>query len=831
MATTGNVGRPQISTFNEGVTSILSPFSKFIEMEFPQATFRFYPLPADRDSLQKFCDKYLNFFDEPESERPPVYFRVPLPYVLLQLVDYPRMEERTQWLRSREVIFSIPLEWYTRDDKGLHFQKWGMTFPFIYLDSPISIAIGREIYGFPKTQVQVVEDPTQPARAGESHPLLSPSQPRRLLAYNLPEFKEDSPGEPQTFSQSFLEVYQDPPSYPWSVSRPADLFAIWPRATAGYLSTLSVLAEATSAMARAAVDTPALWAFPKAVASVFASAAEQFQKVAGSSLAQAAATVKTDFRMPPIADLTTFAKMVEQGMGVAGAWLPEMFAPFVEPRPVKTGETAASPFMQNLISLKQFPDAEDPTKVCYQAIVRSSSKFETANDAGLLFDPLSGDPSGGISIRLYDNEPIVEALGIQATRDPHTNYATAKPLFPFWWNLDVGYGTAENLCWRTKDTSWSPPKRPGAKAPASHHYLRLRTSTADLEVPKPFATPSKVTLHVLPLQSDGNELTSLCNQLLNGFDAKRQFQPAAPYVLMLVAQFPKVDSGRPHPRKWSDTEVTLAIPAYENENKEQPVLLPLVTFVASEWNAITSREIYGRFSLQSSIKICDERQVNDLSISKVSTPELWFYVSSPLMGDRDEKEIMDIYSMLGVTRSSIAEGTQKSSTSQPLQSWLDKANLTPGSSKGPEFLSVALKQFRDAQNPATKACYRSLVSLRRRFETVTKKEWIEGAYKVRLRVNIRKYDNVKLASKLGLNTTAILSGQPTARAIVNASPMPPSLLAVSKLSKLGDKKLEEVVGEDEIVAENPILVEGEVSDTWGGPVMESLGTDPTQASG
>jgi len=832
VATIANVGMPRISTFNEEVTSIL-PFPQLAKMGFKGVTFRFYPLLADRDKLQKFCDGHLNFLDEPESERPPVYVRVPLPYVLLQLADYPRMEQGAQWLRSREIIFAIPIEWYTRDEKGRHhFQNWGMTFPFIYLDSPLSIAMGREIYGFPKSQIQVVEDPTQPAKVGESHPFLSPAQAHRVIAYNVPEFKSDSPGEPQMFSKRFLEVYKDPHPYPWSVSRPGELLSIWPRAAASYLSTISALAEATSTMTRAAVDAPVLWDFPKAVASVFASIAKQFQEVADLSLEKAAVTVKENYKIPRIPNLTTFTKMAEQGVGAAGAWLPEMFAPFVAPRDLNTKETAASPFMQNIISLKQFPDASDPDKACYQAIVRSSSKFETANDTGLLFDPLLGDPSGGTLIRLYDRE-LVDALGItgepvkyresEESKNSEESYTTVKPVFPFWWGLDVGYGSAENLCWRTKNTAWSLPKSPNTTTTASHDYRTLPTPVADLEVPHPFATASKIALHVLPLQSDPDGLAGLCKRLLNNFDAKRQFQPAAPYVLMLVAQFPEVNSGQPKPRKWSDTEVILAIPAYENDDQEKPVLLPLIVFVASEWNAITNREIYGRFSLQSSIKVCDERQANDLSISNVKKPELWFYVSSPVAGDRDEKEIKDIYSMLGVSRSSITGDAQKESTNwKSLKTWLEKVKLDPDSNGDPNFQSVALKQFRDAHDPK-QACYQSLVTLSRTFAAGSTKEWIEDTYKVSLRVNIREYTNVKLASTLCLKRKPILTGKPTPAAIVDNSPMPPFILDVSKyvLSKLGDQTLAQVVGEDEIVVEKPILINGYISDT-GGPVTEEF---------
>src|SRR5262249_2780999 len=156
----------------------------------------------------------------------------------------------------------------------------------------------------------------------------------------------------------------------------------------------------------------------------------------------------------------------------AGKWLPEIFAPMTTPRQLPANAGAPSPFLENQFGLKQFPDAKDPKKACYQAIIRSSCKFDSANDTGLLYDPLSGDPSGGLSIRIYDSEPIVEKLGILAAREPGQEFATVKPFFPFWWNLNVSYGSAENLCWRTS-TKWSVPKKDGGHNGLQQAFVAL----------------------------------------------------------------------------------------------------------------------------------------------------------------------------------------------------------------------------------------------------------------------------------------------------------------------------------------------------------------------
>jgi hypothetical protein len=780
-------------TFNSGVTRIL-PFPDIIKMDFPGVILRFYPLVADVRKLQDYCDTYLNFVNE--DHKPPVYFRPALPYVLLHLIDYPRMEQADQWLKSREIIVGIPIEWYSRDDKGkLHFRNWGMTFPFIYLDNPISIWIGREIYGLPKVQIDVVEDPTRPARHGAPHPYLSPAQNRRVLAYNLPSFSESNPGEPQHFNRNFLEVYQEPRPYPLSVTRPADLFSAWPRAVASYLSTVSAIAEGIAGVSM-------LWAGPRLWAGALSEIAKQARGFAGTPIGQLADSARY-LRIPDVEGLETVSSMTEKSMGLAGTWLPEMFKPLTEPRAIPGGSSAASPFFANQIGLKQFPDAADPTRACYQAIVHSSATFQKANDAGLLFDPMLGDPTGGTTIRIYDIEPIVKSLGIQATREQGDNFVTVKPLFPFWWNLDVGYGSADNLCWRLNNETWSTPGQPGKPGAGDHPYLHGLSSSARMDVTFPFARPSKVTTHILPLRADHDTLVTLCNTLLDDQDPTTNFAPAAPYVLMLVVQFAHMRSG--NDKQWADTEVIFAIPAYTG--RKDPVLLPLIGFVNCEWNAITDREIYGRFSLQASIEACDRRRVSDLSLSRSPDPDLWFFLRSPLMADKDEDDIKKAYAIVGASRVPTARRPQGPGWRQ-LNNWLRQLNLSPDQPDPPSFNSVALKQFRDAQDPVNIACYRELVTVGRQFSRTTKK-WIEQDFGTALQVNIREYSHVKLASTLGLERTPVSPDHP--------SPMPFPLQERAKArwaAELGQRSrmlmavLETYLDEYWMLAENPIWIEG-----------------------
>jgi len=663
-----------------------------------------------------------------------------------------------------------------------------MTIPFIYLDSSIAVSIGREIYGLPKGLIEAVEDPSQPANPNKPHPYLIPDHARRLLAYNLPEFDPKKPGNPQEFSRAFLEVFQDYHGYPWSATRPADLLSAWPRMTATYFSAISTILQTTASM-------PRIWAAPMAISDLLAGTADRLRKLAGKPLGQEAWRIK-DVAIPDAQGLETFAKMMQKGLGSAGVWLPQMLSPLLEPRQINGDDTPPSPFMSNHISLKQFPDAADPNKACYQAIVRSSAKFLKANDAGLLYDPISGDPSGGLSIRIHDVEPIVETLGIQATKEPGQNFATVKPVFPFWWNIDVGYGSAENLCWRTKTSYWALSKKEPRAGATAHPYLRIPGTVASLEVPKPFATPSEVTIHILPLRANLDGLNKLCNSLLNKDQKEYQFQPAAPYILMLVAQYAEMESG--DKRKWADTEITFALPARDEKNK--PFVLPLIGFVNSEWNAISDREIYGRFTMQCSIEVCDPDRADDLSLDNKG-PQLWFYVRLPLMADKDDIEIKKAYATLGVTRSK-ADGADPD-VHADLKEWLGEVGFLPEVPGDFSFKSAALKQFRDAAEPVKLACYSELVTIERRFSEATKM-WIAKDFGINLQVTIREFENVRLASRLCLAD---------GRRIVpkdrkNAFPYP--VRFESQHLELLQIVLKSIRGQFEFDVQNPIWIRGNV---------------------
>src|SRR5579872_5635517 len=98
---------------------------------FRNVTVHCFPLSANLDILQQFCNAYLNIVPEEAG-----FFRVPWPYVFLAVLDYGEMGEvRIQpgWSSQVEVYFGVYVEWYKRVRGQWEFYDWGMITPYIFV--------------------------------------------------------------------------------------------------------------------------------------------------------------------------------------------------------------------------------------------------------------------------------------------------------------------------------------------------------------------------------------------------------------------------------------------------------------------------------------------------------------------------------------------------------------------------------------------------------------------------------------------------------------------------------------------------------------------------
>lgn len=177
---------------------------------FPGTTLRVFPLKANIFRLRHFCETYLNLMP-PTIAR----FRPALPFVYLMVLDYGRMaveEANLGWISQHEITFSVPLEWHRQRADG----RWELVDqvyvnPFIFVDSPMSLSTGREVYGWSKLRVEL--------SPGIHSWISDPRGPQRLLSLRI----KDLPGMPR--STLLAEIVSEPPPNPSLV--PLDLNNAW----------------------------------------------------------------------------------------------------------------------------------------------------------------------------------------------------------------------------------------------------------------------------------------------------------------------------------------------------------------------------------------------------------------------------------------------------------------------------------------------------------------------------------------------------------------------------------------------------------------------------
>jgi hypothetical protein len=681
----------KLPVFNSAMADMLK-WPPRIAMKFPQVGMRFYPLRADIVRLQNVCDTYLNFAHEPEGERPPVYFKPAAPFVLMQTVNYNKLEiEHISWLIQHEAIFSIPIEWYERKDGRWVFKDWAMTYPFIYLDHPISIWFGREMYGWPKV----------PVRLPRLFPLRNPPDPQGRVAFNLATHSRNLVNQPEPY-RPFIEIQQGADGLspiPWSAG---DLTNLVPRGIAGALSAATTMVESLS---------------------------DFFLRKPGSDQPE------------------PYQAMFESGYSYMSKWLPQfwtMMFPGMGAGEEK-GNFTASPFMKNNIVLKQFRDAHEIDSACYQALVKSEISVNKIFDAGLLFNPLSCDTTGGVTVRLhhYDTQPIAETLGLEVSEvstGPHGPVMTLKPFCPFWWSLDLGYGDASTICWRSRTTSFAPAEEQGAPARRTKDYVKLGSGALE-EIAGVQKFP-KFLMRVMPLRADLAVLKTLCSDLFK--DVPYSIEPTEPYVLLIADQFREMISDSDLKEGWADSELRFALIATRRDPRsgtERKMLLPLISFTGSEWNAISNREVNGRFALAADFLPPRQHGMQDLPPTEHKFLRRLFSLRTSICPTLDEDEQTKRWTLIELAEKTDAAADQ---TSPPPLEFLTKLGLGSIRTES-RFEGVALKQFRDAKF-ADHACYQALVLVDRKFTSEPEIKWMTE----QLKITIHEFDTMRLVEKFGL---------------------------------------------------------------------------------
>jgi hypothetical protein len=765
-------------------------------VSFTGVTTRCFPLKASMNTLQDFCDNYLNFPDDgahmKASQRN--YFRPAVPYVYFQMINYGKMateSENLGWIAQNEILFSVPLEWYKVDKDGrLLFHDWAMICPFIFVDNDMSLTTGREAYGWCKVRGWLDWVPTSWTK--------DPRSPRRLLSMGAEVYPDLYSGASQE-ARTLIEIaqHQPPPISPSILTRRDPFNPLWgvPNAIRGSISLMGDMFELFT-------NLPIL-----------------------------------GYQRRDLSSLSRMSGKALKNMRALAPWLP--FAPSRAPRKSAEGkrvQDGSSPNLYfNQVTLKQFRDAAEPRYACYQALVNSKITVDHYYDVGLLGGPnlLVGDLSGGFTLDIheYPEQPIVQTLGIEVEKrtsdDRKPPIATLKPVLPFWMSCDLRYDTGTTVAWRGKTSpAWDERqflKRdlardlPQADKDVTKNRFNTTRGAAIQEVAGPFTYPD-ATLRVFPLLADPAVLQKFCDDYLNHLDGEDEigveghsFESWGSYVYMVVTSYGDEEGGKMYAEdnnigQIADREVSFCIPVRWMDTSSTgarlrsiAMLTPYV-FASSSRHVISEREINGRQVVHSVIRSDDDSwlqesgPVRSRMLANVQTlliPAL--NVGQPAemrdlieITEKDvEKYNEDIpWAVIRAKWEPQLEDDLESKRGQKRiasDKWEEIVQLFKDVCPNRENLNfLSLKQYRGTEW-TDRACYQALVLLQKKIETIYDIRELHG----NMHVKIHQYPTMPIVDTLGLKVKATDS---KGKSIVDfLEPIRPFFMRVSLRDDLGKK--------------------------------------------
>ncbi len=732
----------------------------FPPFQFTGVTSRVFPLKANMSRLTNFCDQYLNLNIPKEI----CWFRPSIPYVYLMVLNYGSMSPTTVaaqnlgWVSQHEVAFTIPLEWWRRVDGRLKFQDWACVSPYIFVDDEMSLATGREVYGWPKVAATIDGD--------------------------IPLWNNDPKAGERVFSLSsmiFPELYsgeRESRRVLLQIDRAAPLtFSTFPVSLNNMWSPLSVMANASASawnMAGDMMDT--IWAPP-------------LRGFRGARNLRALREIWTN-----------------SAANVA------RFLPDLLPIPNLPGGRIRDRARIQAITFKQFRAVDDPHAACYQAVVASEMGFDRVNRCGLMGDLnlLRGDPSGGYKIRIHDHpeQPFIRELGLEVHEEyedsERDKVAILQPTFPFWNDVDLHYARGQVICSRSSNRPiqdhhcWvdeqDPPapgsySRTGSSAGTSSQQppenerqcpgfeINTRRGAATQPVSGPFSFPD-VTLQVYPLLADRNRLeTYLDNAFNKPLEGSRfRFEVGGSYVYMFVSvtndQLGSMWSDTNNIGWWADREVSFGLPVkvFEGGDLVSVAFVTPLVFANSGRAVITDREVNGRPTVNASIEqppdnwLTREGPIADRWLMRLSTDMF------PALGQRQRSQRR---TLIEIDQGPILEYNQDlewEKVGRLWGSWMVrelrrksraakkhatdikkiKALSVRHLTQGVPFDWLVLKQYRDAED-IEKPCYQALVRSKRTITHIYDAREIETPVHIR----IHRSPLFPIVDRLGLAVKSI----------------------------------------------------------------------------
>lgn len=115
-----------------------------------RARIQVFPLAADREQLQSFCNRWFNERLPPQVS----IFQPTMPIVYCTVLTYEDMGDQfrlyTGVLAQNEIYFLIIMDRFQVVGDQLRFIEHCVTTPYIFVDSAESVSFGRDRFGFPK---------------------------------------------------------------------------------------------------------------------------------------------------------------------------------------------------------------------------------------------------------------------------------------------------------------------------------------------------------------------------------------------------------------------------------------------------------------------------------------------------------------------------------------------------------------------------------------------------------------------------------------------------------------------------------------------------------
>lgn len=396
----------------------LSPDKEDLNISFEDVTEQIYPLRADIIQLRKFCREYLDISEQDRPDGLPA-FEPAAPWVLMQVCNYGKMALKSQnigWFSQHELAFGFPVMWYEVRNGRRVFKDWAMAYPFIYVDNPLSMSMGRQMYGWPKAGIEIKSP----------HPNPAPDAPQCLVSIELADGPERAV-EYEHEHPRFLEIFQQRPLFSGGAGI-TDFLSFFPRAASASLS-LAIGALGTVNRIFGYTGSSGPGDLNDIVALL-----NQISSSAASLYDSMAAFFSTALEMTLAQERIIRSSKVEQVASSGGASV-------------------------RIVTRKQVRDAEYPQNACYSAIVGSTMRVNRIIDGGLLLPSiLSPDPTGGIQIKLRDDDKVVEHLGIMPFGQEtiaDRNVDTLRPVAPFWAKVNLSYDRADYVCeWSAAEGRW-----------------------------------------------------------------------------------------------------------------------------------------------------------------------------------------------------------------------------------------------------------------------------------------------------------------------------------------------------------------------------------------